>query len=419
MSKKGIDIVSIGDELLIGQVVNTNASWMGEKLNAKGLAINRIIAIADSKEAIINSLIDSSKTAKLILFTGGLGPTKDDITKHTICDFFDSKLIINKEVLAHVKAFFKKRGRELTPLNYDQALLPDNCEIIFNSQGTAPAMYFIKNGTHYVFMPGVPFEMKNLMNNWVIPHFTKLCNASFKVQKTVLTSGIGESFLAEKIENWENALGENTKLAYLPSPGRVRLRLSVSSYSYNESELILNKHIEALKLIIPELIYGFDNDLIEKIIGELLINKKATIATAESCTGGMIAQKITSIAGSSKYFKGSIIAYANEPKIKQLTIPEDVINNHGAVSEAVAKLMANNVRQLLNTDYAISTTGIAGPDGGTTEKPVGTVWIGFASKDKIEAKKYNFGDQRERNTKWAVQTALNKVRKELLKDECK
>ncbi len=417
MDKKGIDIISIGDEILIGQIVNTNASWMADKLNSKALPINRIIAIADSEHAIKSAIYDSGLSAKLVLVTGGLGPTKDDITKKTVCKIFDSKLITDKKVEEHVRSFFIKRGRDLTKLNSDQALVPDNCEVIFNKEGTAPAMYFQKEGTHYVFMPGVPFEMKSLMNNWVIPYFSELCNVKSVAQRTVLTSGMGESFLADKIAHWENNLGDNTSLAYLPSPGKVRLRISVSTDDKNKAEKILHSHIEELFTIIPELIYGFDNDTLEGVVGDLLTNEGTTISTAESCTGGLISHKITSIAGSSQYFKGSIIAYSNDIKEKQLQIPNSIIEKHGAVSEEVAKLMAKNARKIIGTTYAISTTGIAGPSGGTKEKPVGTIWIGFASEDIVFAKKYQFGDQRERNITWAVQTSLNTIRRILIKNK--
>ena len=411
MNKKGIDIISIGDEILIGQIVNTNSSWMADQLNSKALPVNRIIAIADSRKAITDALIDSGKSAKLVLITGGLGPTKDDITKKTVCELFGSKLILDKKVEEHVRSFFIKRGRDLTRLNSDQALVPDNCEVIFNKQGTAPAMYFIKDETHYVFMPGVPFEMKGLMTSWVIPHFSSLCEVPYIAQKTVLTSGMGESFLAEKISQWENDLGDNTSLAYLPSPGKVRLRISVKSNNKALADSTLEKHISDLHKIIPDLIYGYNNDTLEAIVGQLLTSNNSTIATAESCTGGLIAHKLTSIAGSSAYFIGGVTAYNNSIKQDMLNVPKSMIEEYGAVSEEVAKLMAKNVREIMGTDIGISTTGIAGPSGGSKDKPVGTVWIGFATKDGVSAEKYLFGDQRERNTNWSVQTALNTIRK--------
>ncbi len=419
MYKSGIDIISIGDEILIGQIVNTNSSWMADKLNNKALPINRIIAIADKEDAIEETIIESGKTAKLVLVTGGLGPTKDDITKKTVCKIFNSKLIINKDVEEHVRLFFKKRGKDLTKINGDQALVPDNCKVVFNEQGTAPAMYFEKDETHYVFMPGVPFEMKNLMTNWVIPHFTSLCKVPYIAQKTILTSGMGESFLADKILDWENNLGAETSLAYLPSPGRVRLRINVKLDNKANADNLLQKHIDDLYKIIPDLIFGSNNDTLEGVVGKLLLEEGSSISTAESCTGGLISHKITSVSGSSNYFKGSIIAYSNTIKNKQLGIPLSIIKEFGSVSEEVAILMAKNVREIMGTTYSVSTTGIAGPTGGSKEKPIGTVWIGFASEDGVFAKKYQFGDQRERNTSWTVQTALNTIRKFINKNKAK
>jgi len=414
INKNGVDIISIGDELLIGQVQNTNASWMAEKLNQKAIPINRIISVSDKWKAINDALTDSTLSAKLVLVTGGLGPTKDDLTKEAICDFFGSKLVLKQEVLDHVRDFFAKRGRELTESNSKQAMLPDNCEVVHNSQGTAPGMHFEKDGTHFVFMPGVPFEMKAIMTEWVIPYFSKHCKVKPLAQKTVLTSGLGESFLADRISDWENALPENTSLAYLPSPGRVRLRISVKSDYQEDADNQLQKHIADLQNIIPEFIFGYDNDLLEEVIGNLLKNASKTISIAESCTGGMIAEKLTSIAGSSAYFKGGVVAYANEIKANVLKVDPALIEENGAVSEEVACAMAEGVRKLMQTDIAISTTGIAGPDGGTEEKPVGTVWIAMATEDGVSANKYQFGNQRQRNINWTVQTALNTVRKSLI-----
>ncbi len=416
INKKGVDIISIGDELLIGQVQNTNASWIADKLNQIALPINRIIAIADTDSAINMALENSITTAKLVIVTGGLGPTKDDLTKAAICDFFESKLVLNEDVLEHVKSFFLKRGHDLTLSNSRQAMLPHNCEVIHNSQGTAPGMHFVKDATHFVFMPGVPFEMKSIMTEWVIPYFSKNCHVTPKAQKTVLTSGLGESFLADKIAHWENSLAENTSLAYLPSPGRVRLRISVLSDSIEDANSQLQRYIHDLEKIIPELIFGFDDDLMEEIIAKDLINGNLTISTAESCTGGKIAEKITSIAGSSAYFKGSIVAYSNEVKANVLNIDPKLIEEKGAVSQEVACAMAEGVRKLMHTDIAVSTTGIAGPSGGSDKKPIGTVWIALATADGVSAKKYLFGNQRQRNIDWAVQTALNTIRRSLLKD---
>lgn len=413
--KKGVDIISIGDEILIGQVENTNASWMADQLNRLGFFVNRMLSISDCASAIQDALKTSMQSAKLVLVTGGLGPTKDDITKSCICDFFESKLVLDHEVLDHVTSFFEKRGFALTELNRLQAMVPNNCEVIKNPQGTAPGMYFVKEDTHFVFMPGVPFEMKGIMEDWVLPCFSKFCDPKAKFQRTILTSGMGESFLADRIVAWENNLPENVGLAYLPSPGCVRLRLDIEGESREEARSQLDKHIDDLEQIIPELIFGYDEETMEAVVGALLKQSGKTIAMAESCTGGRIGHQITRVSGSSSYFKGGVVAYANEIKSNLLDIDPRIIEEKGAVSEEVACLMAENVRKRMNADIAVSTTGIAGPDGGTEDKPVGTVWIGVATEEVVYAKKYQFGERRERNVSWSVMTALNMVRKELIK----
>jgi nicotinamide-nucleotide amidase len=412
--KKTIDIISIGDELLIGQVINSNASWMGQQLSSQGMRINRMVAIADTREAIIHALENSARHARVVLITGGLGPTKDDLTKDVACEFFDSKLVLDEQVKQHVESFFKKRGRDLTELNYWQAMVPDNCKVIPNAVGTAPGMYFEKDEVHYLFMPGVPLEMKSIMETWAIPYFRELCQPKAYVEKTVLTHGMGESFLADKIADWENALPEHFSLAYLPSPGRVRLRISARGDDKAALQKELDNQIAKLKNKIKFLFFGYDTDTMEEVVGKMLLHKKATLSTAESCTGGLIAHKITSIPGSSQYFKGSVVAYANEIKEDILKVNAKDLEKHGAVSEEVVLQMAANVRNLYKTDYALAVSGIAGPDGGTEEKPVGTVWIAMATPRKVVAKKFLFGSERSRNIDWAYQTALNMLRLELL-----
>ncbi len=412
--KKTIDIISIGDELLIGQVINSNASWMGQQLSSQGMRINRMVAIADTREAIIHALENSECHARVVLITGGLGPTKDDLTKDVACEFFGSKLVLDEQVKQHVESFFKKRGRDLTELNYWQAMVPDNCRVIPNAVGTAPGMYFEKNEVHYLFMPGVPMEMKSIMETWAIPYFRELCQPEAYVEKTVLTHGMGESFLAEKIADWENDLPNHFSLAYLPSPGRVRLRISARGDDKSALQKELDNQIAKLKSIIKFLFFGYNTDTMEEVVGKMLLQKKATMSTAESCTGGLIAHKVTSIPGSSHYFKGSVVAYANEIKEAILKIDAKDLEKHGAVSEEVVLQMATNVRKLYKTDYALAVSGIAGPDGGTKEKPVGTVWIAMATPKKVVAKKFLFGSERSRNIDWAYQTALNMLRLELL-----
>jgi len=412
--KKAIDIISIGDELLIGQVINSNASWMGQKLSAQGMRINRMVAVADTHDAIINALENSAQNARVVLVTGGLGPTKDDLTKDIACEFFGSKLVLDEGVRKHVESFFNKRGFDLTKLNFWQAMVPDNCQVVANAVGTAPGMYFEKDEVHYLFMPGVPMEMKSIMETWAIPFFKNLCQPPVYVEKTVLTHGMGESFLADKIADWEDSLPDNFSLAYLPSPGRVRLRISARGDHEEELAQELEAQIEKLKAIIKVLFYGYNDDTLEEVVGKMLLAKNTTLATAESCTGGLIAHKITTIPGSSQYFKGSVVAYANEIKEQVLGVNAVDLEKHGAVSEEVVLQMAENVRKIYKTDYALAVSGIAGPDGGTEEKPVGTVWIALATVDKLVAKKFLFGGERVRNIDWAYQTALNMLRLELL-----
>jgi nicotinamide-nucleotide amidase len=407
-------IVSIGDEILIGQINNTNAVWMAEKLNASGFSTVEITTISDDAGAILSTLERVGKIADLVVVTGGLGPTKDDLTKQTICRFFGSRLVLNEEILEHVRRFFAQRNKELTELNRRQAEVPDNCTPIHNELGTAPGMYFEKEGVHYVFMPGVPFEMKYIMESWVIPEMSRRLEPETIVQKTVLTHGLGESFLAERIAEWENALPPHIKLAYLPSPGRVRLRLRAIDSDRDKLQKEIDEEIEKLKAIIPELIYGYDDDRMEEIIGVMLREKGKTLATAESCTGGYIAHKITEIPGSSDYFLGSVVAYSNEIKRDVLGVSEKDLDDYGAVSEPVIRQMAEGVRRKFGADYALATSGIAGPGGGTPEKPVGTIWIALATPHKTIAKRYQFGEHRIRNINFSFQTAVNMLRMELL-----
>ena len=410
-----VDIISIGDEILIGQIVNTNATWMAELLNQSGFAIREIKSIADEGEAIVEALDLAKGKADLVLVTGGLGPTKDDRTKEVICDYFNTELEMNEAALAHVKGFFEKRGYDLTEVNRLQAMVPKACTAVHNEMGTAPGMHFDFDGTSYVFMPGVPSEMKYIMKSYVLPEFSKSGNVDSIVQKTILTHGMGESFLADRIEEWENSLPSHISLAYLPSPGRVRLRLRATGNSRVALMQEIGGYVYQLHELIPELIYGYDDETMESVIGEMLKELNYTIATAESCTGGRIAQKLTSVAGSSTYFKGSIVAYSNEIKVELLGVDAGVIEKHGAVSEEVVRQMAEGARNRIGTDYAIATSGIAGPSGGTEDKPVGTIWVGMAGPHYTMAKKFQFGNHRERNLQWSYMAALNLLRLELMR----
>jgi len=408
------ELISIGDELLIGQVINTNASWMAQQLNRIGMDVIQITVTSDDNQSIVTTLSEAAQRADIILITGGLGPTNDDITKQTLCDYFNTRLIFNEEAYQNVQTIFKLRGFKVTEVNRKQAEVPENCTIIPNPNGTAPGMWFEKDDKIYVSMPGVPFEMKPMMSDFVIPKLALRFSSDAIIHKTILTQGMGESFLAEKIKHWEDALPPHIKLAYLPQPGIVRLRLSARGNDKQQLQKEMAQHVHQLKFLISDLIYGYDEDTLEEIVGKLLKEKGLTLATAESCTGGYIAHRITSIAGSSAYFKGAVVAYANEIKENILKVNHETLMKFGAVSEQTVSEMAENARQLLNSNYAIATSGIAGPDGGTTEKPVGTIWIAVATPAHTIVQQFHFGDERNRNIVRATATAFNMLRKELV-----
>ena len=405
------EIISIGDELLIGQVVNTNASWIASELVKNGIEVGRITAIKDSKSEIFEAL--NSSIENIVLFTGGLGPTKDDITKGVLCNYFDSKLIFHTPTFDHIKSLFGKRNYPVTEVNKNQALIPDKCIPLFNQYGTAPGMWFETDAKVVVSMPGVPFEMKSLVTNELIPRLKQRFQAKNIIHRTIMTIGVGESMLAEKIADWENDLPNHIKLAYLPQPGIVRLRLSTQSNNYDSSFSEIESQISKLQNIIPDKIFGFDDSSLEEVVGNLLAEKGRTLSTAESCTGGYIAHLITSIAGSSNYFTGSVVSYANDVKVKQLNVEPSDIETYGAVSKEVVEQMAIGGRKLLNTDYCLATSGIAGPDGGTEDKPVGSVWIALASPMEVKSRLFQFGEHRERNIHRSALAALNMLRKEL------
>jgi len=412
------EVISIGDELLIGQTINTNASWIGEQLNILGFTISHCLVISDMKNDIINALDQAYKRSDVILITGGLGPTNDDITKHTLTEYFNTTLKLNIEIEKNIIDYFTNRNLPILQSNKDQALIPKSCQVLPNSRGSASGMWFEKKGVVFISLPGVPYEMKGIMNDHV---FSKLLvlkgNENIIISKTIRTHGMGESFLAEVIKSWEKKLAnENIKLAYLPSPGIVKLRLSIIGKDRKSSEEKLNSYILKLKKLIPEQIYGYDTDTMEGVVSILLKEKKHTLSTAESCTGGNISKMITSISGSSSFFNGSVVTYTNKSKSQLLDVNEQVIKKHGAVSKQVVEQMAQNVRLKFDSDYGISTSGIAGPNGGTTEKPVGTVWIAIASEEKVISKKLNLGYNRERNIHVSSLSVLNLLRLELIKN---
>lgn len=404
------EIITIGDEILIGQIVDTNSAWMGQQLNLLGIEVYQVTSVHDDREHILKALAEAEQNSDLILITGGLGPTKDDITKKTLCEYFDTELVFHPEVLEHVRSLLSSRNVVINQLNQDQALLPENCTVLHNSAGTASGMWFERNNTIFVSMPGVPFEMEAIMTEEVFPRLRKLGTTQSIVHKTVLTIGIPESMLAEKIEKWEDALPKFIKLAYLPSPMMVKLRLSGYGIDELAIKTEIDKQVKELLTIIPEAVYGFDNDNMGIALGRMLEAQGQTMATAESCTGGSIAQFITSNPGSSVYFNGGVVAYSNEIKSNLLGVPSELIEAVGAVSQEVAEAMALGAQKALHADYAVATTGIAGPDGGTDEKPVGTVWIAVAGPLGVLSKKYIFKHNRERNIIRTTHTALNMLR---------
>ncbi|MCK5028965.1 MAG: competence/damage-inducible protein A [Bacteroidales bacterium] len=405
------EIITIGDEILIGQTVDTNSAWMANKLNLIGVDITRISSISDKSVDIVKALDNVSKETDFVFITGGLGPTDDDITKKTLAEYFETKLIQNKEVLNHIEQFVIKRKAHMNERNVKQADVPENCRIIENKLGTAPGMWFEKGGCTFISMPGVPFEMKEMMSNSILPELSGRKRDIHILHKIVLTQGISESKLAEILEPWESKLPEFISLAYLPSPGLIKLRLTAKGIELRLLENTILEKIKELKKIIPDLICGYDSDKLEELVGKILLMKGQTLATAESCTGGNIAHLITSVSGSSQYFKGGVVAYANEIKENTLSVSNSDIDKYGAVSKQVVEQMAKSILNLYDADFAIATSGIAGPNGGTDEKPVGTTWIAVASKSKLISKLYIFGDQRDRNIQRASLTALNMLQK--------
>lgn len=408
------EIITIGDEILIGQIVDTNSAWMAEQFNIHGIEVYQITSVHDNHEHILEALNNAAEKVDLVIMTGGLGPTKDDITKKTLCEFFGSELVIHEPTLEHIKNRFVKRNIDINKLNRDQALVPDNCTVLHNLLGTAPGLWFESNNTIFVSLPGVPFEMKYLVENEVLPRLVKTGKTKAIYHKTILTQGIPESMLAMKIEDFENNLPTNVKLAYLPSPMAVRLRLSATGTDKNELEKLVENEVAKLQQIIPDAIYGYGDETMAEAIGKLLLKAGKTLGVAESCTGGFISHLITSVPGCSAWYKGSVTAYANEVKKNVLGVQAETLEKFGAVSEQTACEMAAGVLKVLGADFAVATTGIAGPDGGTPDKPVGTVWIAVATEKSVSAQKIVFGDNRERNILRSGQTALQFLRKVIL-----
>ena len=411
-------IVTIGDEILIGQIVDTNSGFIANSLDKIGVEINEMISISDDKAHILDTFAALQNKVDLVIITGGLGPTKDDITKKTFCDYFDDELIVDKAVEKHVVELIERvMNRAASQINRDQALVPSKCTVLHNQLGTAPGMWMKKENTVFISLPGVPYEMKYIVEHEIIPKVIREYERPFIIHKTILTYGQGESIVAERIEDWENNLPEFIKLAYLPAPGRVRLRLSARGTDKEELEAALAENVKSLDLLINDIIVGFDDgETIEVVVGKMLIKQNKTLSTAESCTGGKIAQVLTAIAGASSYFKGSVVSYGTEVKIDVLGIPESLINEYSVVSREVVSAMALSIKKMMKTDYAIATTGNAGPSKGDSNAEIGTVFIALATPSEIIVEEFNFGQPREKVIDRAVVKSLEMLRKEILKN---
>ncbi len=407
-------IIAIGDELLIGQVVNTNAAYIAEKLSAVGISVEMMITIGDEEETIVRTLDEAYRKYDVICLTGGLGPTHDDVTRGAVCKFFKTDLVLNEEALENVRRIVKSRNVPLTKLNEEQALVPRSCEVMQNLQGTAPGYFFHRETKHVMVMPGVPYEMKAMTENYLIPYFQQHAEGAVIRHRTIKTTGIPESFLFQQLGDLEQLLN-GAKLAFLPAPTGVRLRITVRENDVATAEKKIREVETRIRAKAEKYIYGIDNEELEEVIGRMLNERKLTIAVAESCTGGLITDKITDVSGSSSYFERGVIAYSNRSKIEILKVSKELIEKHGAVSNEVAKAMAEGVRQIAGADIGISTTGIAGPTGGTPEKPVGLVWIAYSDRNETLALKFNLGDDRRRVKERAAQAALELVRRKLLK----
>lgn len=411
------EIITIGDEILIGQILDSNSKWIAEQLNIIGVSVYQITSIQDDRQHILKAVKEAQLNCDIVIITGGLGPTKDDITKLTLAEYFNDELILNEEVVEDIKNMFAKINYPFTDVNRQQALVPSKSIPLKNYFGTAPGMWFENSGKVLVSLPGVPNEMKGLMQNSVLPKLKETFKLPFILHKTILTYGMGESMVAERIEVWEDNLPNYIKLAYLPSYGKLRLRLTAKGFEKKILEESIFTEVEKLTKIISDIIVGFDdNETIEFAVGRLLTKKKQTLATAESCTGGNIAKKITSVAGSSNYFVGSLVAYQASVKIKELNVDAELIEEYSVVSSQVAEAMVKGIQQKFDTDYAIATTGNAGPTKDNTDKTVGIVFIAIATPTTIFSEEFFFGKPREKVIERASNKALELLRKEILKN---
>lgn len=411
------EIIAIGDEILIGQTIDTNSAFIASQLNLQGIQVHQKKVIADTAEAIVSAMESVHPDTKYVFMTGGLGPTKDDITKKTLLDYFGGEMIFEEAIYAHIKTLFASFNREPKEVHRQQAFVPSSCVTILNETGTAPGMRFERNGCFFFSTPGVPYETEHLVGDKILPWILETQMEGKLFHKTLITQGRGESDLAEILKDWEEALPPELKLAYLPSPGLVRLRLSGNAATKQESKALVDAGVEVMHQLLGDLIFGEDASSLEEILGKSLLQRKMSISTAESCTGGYLGHLITKIPGSSAYYLGGVVAYSNQLKESLIGVPLDLIETHGAVSEAVALEMAKGIRERTGSDFGVATTGVAGPGGGSAEKPVGTVWIAVSGPQGEKARCYHFGSHRQRNIRRSALMALDRLRKEVQKIE--
>jgi nicotinamide-nucleotide amidase len=407
-------ILTIGDELLIGQTIDTNSAWIGQQLNGIGAKVHEILSVSDSADHIIDGLRRASSQSQIVLITGGLGPTKDDITKHTLCQYFGVEEVYHEETFEKLRVIFEKRGLAILELNKKQAMLPSNCEVIPNDRGTAPGMWFDEKGVVYMSMPGVPYEMKQMMTNYVLPKLTQRFTFPYIIHRNLMTCGLGESSIAKILEEFENELPSWIKLAYLPDLGIVKLRLSAYEVIDAEQEAELDRQYEKLKELMKEYSYAFEDIKLEELIGNLFLARGKKFALAESCSGGYASHIVTSIPGSSRYFEGSIVAYSYQIKEVVLGVKKETLEKQGAVSEACVREMLEGLLRVSVAEYGVAISGIAGPDGGTVEKPVGTVCFAVGDRDKIITKTLHLFPRRMENIRLSSITGLNLLRKFVL-----
>jgi nicotinamide-nucleotide amidase len=412
-----VDIITIGDEILIGQIVDTNSAWMSQRLGEIGASVRRKYSVGDVASEIRGAIEESLSVADVVITTGGLGPTKDDITKRVLAEMFDCELVRDEDTYARVERMMALRGIEFNELNKAQALVPECCRVLPNHKGTAPGMWFEREGRVVVCLPGVPFEMEALMSESVLPLLQERFNLSAVVHRTAITYGLAESMLAERIAAWESALPEFLHLAYLPSPSQLRLRLSAYDVEREVAERAIDEQFSLLMPLLGDLFVGWDGATVQSAVAEMLIAKGQTLAAAESCTGGALSAKFTAMNGASTYFMGGVVSYSNEVKNRVLGVRAEDLEKYGAVSEPVARQMAEGVRRVCGTTWGVSTTGIAGPTGGTPDKPVGTVWMAVAGPNGTKALCLNHGRLRAQNIEKAATAAINMLRKELLAEE--